>query len=552
MRFPRWGRWLVGLIVLLGVVVGCAWYWGFLANPWQPTPPAEVNIDGQNPAAPQIQTSPVQRADQFLLDVKVGGKLEFRTLYEIKAPFDEAITTVQVEVGAIVKTGTVLATLDREKLTTQLDTTWLDLTQARQELSELIQGATLESLVAQAELSTAQEELDKLEKGPSSADAKGAQLAVAEAQIAYDELLKRNDPNAQKVRQARYALKQAEDTLQRAQSAYDAVSWKGDIGASSEAAALQSATTSFEEARNAYADTIKPPTELELQKAQLEIAKAQNGYNKLLGKATPAQLEQARVKVAKAQEKVDELQQGPAPLKVQEAEAKVLEALSAFESTRTKLLTTSNLQAPVDGLVIKMAVKPGQVVKAGDTVAIVAETNHFKLTLPVSEVRILQINEGMPVNIVFDVLPDQTITGTVASIAPLDTQASSDNSGAATQPNGGGQLTTYPVIIQVADSPLNDKLRAGMSAQVTFVGTNGLAPNSWLVPTNALDSTTAGQATVQVLRGEAPQPLQVTVTEQTLGEWVVVVSPDLHEGDQVVGSTASFLNAPGSGPQFGP
>jgi multidrug efflux pump subunit AcrA (membrane-fusion protein) len=138
----------------------------------------------------------------------------------------------------------------------------------------------------------------------------------------------------------------------------------------------------------------------------------------------------------------------------------------------------------------------------------------------------------------------------VASFAPIEVPLTSDAENSST-PGGGAQLTTYPVIVHVADSPLSQQLRAGMSAQVTFVGTNQLAPNSWLVPANALDSQTEGPATIQLIRGETPEPLTVTVTGQTLGEWVVVVSPDLQEGDMVVGSTASFLDAGGGSP-FGP
>jgi multidrug efflux pump subunit AcrA (membrane-fusion protein) len=550
MRRRRWLRWLLGGVMALGLVAAITLYFGLLPNPWQPERPVEMGIDEQNPTLPAVETAPVQRAEQFLLDLTVGGKLEFRTIYEIKAPFEETVDAVPAEPGATVRAGDLLVALNRSKLTSQLDTTWLELTKARQTLRELMQGANLAALEAQAELLTAQEELAKLEKGPPAADRQGAQLAIADAQLAYDQLLKRNDPNSQKVREARFALRQAEDTLQRAQVAYNAVVWKGEIGASSEAAALQSATLAHESARNAYEEAIKPPTELELQKAQLDIAKAQSEYAKLTTQASPAQLEQAQVRVAKAQDKLAQLAQGPAPIQVQEAEAKVLEALTNFEETRTRLLSASNLQAPVDGLVVKVAVKPDQVVKAGDTVAALAVPDQFKLTLPVSELYILRVTQGMTVNVVLDVLPDTPITGLVASFAPIEVPISSDAT-SSSAPGGGAQLTTYPVIVHVTDSPLSQQLRAGMSAQVTFVGTNQLAPNSWLVPANALDSQEEGPATIQLMRGETPVPLTVTVTGQTLGEWVVVFSPDLQEGDMVVGSTTSFLDAGGGSP-FGP
>jgi multidrug resistance efflux pump len=400
---------------------------------------------------------------------------------------------------------------------------------------------------AKDELLNAQEELAKLQKGTAAVDLSGAQVVVAEAQLAYDQLVKRNDPNDPKVRQARYELKQAENNLHHAQTAYDAVSWKGDVAASEQATALQSATLSYESAQAAYATASKPPTDLELQKAQLEIAKAQNEYKKLLTQATPAQLQQAQVRVDKATEKVKQLQNGPSALKVQEAEAKVMDALTQFEEVRTKLLNTSNLQAPLDGQVVKLAVKPGQVVKAGDTVAAVAAPQQFKLTLPVNETNILRIQIGMLAQIVLDVLPDAILTGTVTGFVPVEVNANPDTNNTAGS-TGSQQLTTYPVTVVLGDAPFLAKLRPGMSAQVTFVGTNQLKPNSWLVPQSALQNQNGATATVQVMRGATPTPVQVAVTEQTRGEWVVVISPGLQEGDMVIGSTVSpaELQPPGA------
>jgi multidrug resistance efflux pump len=558
MRIRRWFfRLLILLLVLIGLLYANAWL-GWLQLPWLPPlpfirTPDETVVDALPPDQPLSETVPIQRAADFIPDLKVAGKLEFRTIYEIKAPFEETITAVNVENGALVKAGDVLATLDLEKLGAQLDNAWLELTKARQALADLsVGGGQVELMEANAELLTAQEELEKLEKGPTGPEISAAQVAIDEARLAYERLLQKNDPNAKEVRQTRFDLRQAEITLEKAQQAYNAISWQGDLAASAEAAALQSAVISHENAQRTYEEAIKPPTELEIQKAQNDINRAQSEYNKLFTKATPAQVEQARVRVAKAEQKVAQLQNGSASLKVQEAEATVLDKLTEVESIRTKLLSTSNLQAPVDGQVVKLSVKPGQVVKAGDTVAAVAVPDQVKLSLPVSELFILRIQVGMSVTIALDVLPAQPITGVVSGFTPIEVQTSSDANN--TQGPGGGatQFTTYPVTVIVAESSLAGQLRPGMSAQVTFVGSNQLAPNSWLVPMNGIQDQTGAIGTIQVLRGETPTPLQVQVTEQTQGDWVVVVSDQLQEGDMVVGSTATFLDSAPTGPPFGP
>jgi len=489
---------------------------------------------------PFPESSPVQRAVDFIPDLTVGGKLEFRTVYEIKAPFDETVEAVWVENGALVAAADPLLSLQIDTLNDELNGAWLELTKARQNLNDLVQTtSTIALMEAKAELLAAQEELAQLADGPSAADIRAAQLSVSDAQLAYEELINRNDPNAKIVREARYNLRQQENEVQRAQTAYNAVAWRGDVAASAEAAALQSATIAHENARDAYEEASKPPTDLEVQKARNAIAQAQSTYDTLFTEATAAQIEQAKVRVAKAQEAVADIEAGPTSLATQEAENGVMSALNRVEEIRTKLRRATGLQAPVDGQVVKLSISAGDVVKEGDTVAVVVVPDEFKLTLAVSELFILRIGPGMPVAIALDVLPSEPLTGTVSVIAPPDVQT--DETATASQ-SVNTQLTTYAVTVVVSDSLATARLRAGMSAQVTFIGSNQLPPNSWLVPANGLDMQRDGVGIVQQLRDGIPTPLEVEVTDITQGEWVVVVSAELAEGDMVQGSTASFLD----------
>ncbi|HRW06614.1 MAG TPA: HlyD family efflux transporter periplasmic adaptor subunit, partial [Caldilineaceae bacterium] len=456
------------------------------------------------------------------------------------APFDETVESVPVENGDMVEAGTPLISLQVDGLNDELSSAWLELTKARQALRDLVkQSSTTALMEANAELLAAQEDLRKLEEGPSQADSRAAQLAISDAQLAYEDLINRNDPNAKDVRLARFELRQRENDVQRAQTAYDAVAWRGDVAASAEAAALQSATIAHENARDAYEEAIKPPTELEVQKALNTIAQAQSTYDKLFTEATAAQIEQAKVRVAKAEEALAEVQAGPTSLATQEAENNVMTTLNRVEELRAKLRRAGGLQAPVDGQVVKLAVSAGDVVKEGDTLAVVVVPDEFKLTLAVSELFILRIAQGMPVNIRLDVLPGQAISGTVSVIAPPEVQTGENTTAGQ---SGSTQLTTYPVTVVVDDGDDVARLRAGMSAQVTFVGSNQLPPNSWLVPANGLALQAEGVGVVQVMRDGTPTPLEVEVTDITQGEWVVVVSPTLAEGDVVQGSTSSFLD----------
>ena len=548
MKRRKWiWRGLIFLVVLILLGGGAAWM-GFL-----PLPGSQENAfpEGEFPPEAFIQTVPVQRAEDFIADLIVSGRLALRNVNEIKAPFDETIAQASVEVGSRVAAGDLLVRLDRRELSTQLDSAWFELTKTRLALAELVEPPSdLEMLEANAELLNAQEALDKLVDGPSATETSGASVAIQEAQAAYDELLARNDPNSAKVRQARYSLRQAENGLQRAQTAYNAVSWRGDLGALAESSALQGATISFESARSAFEEATKAPTDLELKQAQLAIDRARNEYNKLFEEATPGAIEQARATVAKAEERIDGLKRGASPQKIAEAEVTVLDALTKLEDARLKLLKGSDLTAPIEGVVTKLAATVGQLVKEGDTVAVVAAPDQFELTLTVDENSILQLSEEMLVQISVDVAPDASISGRVSYIASVDSNSLSQSENDSGVSTGGSEPAKYPVTVEVDDTTVPDSLRAGMNVQVTFLGSSQLPPNSWLVPANAIEPAEEGFGTIEILRGDAPESLQVEVTKQTQGEWVVVVSEELQDGDQVLGSVSSFLNEDPFGPGF--
>jgi len=333
--------------------------------------------------------------------------------------------------------------------------------------------------------------------------------------------------------------------------AFDAVSWKGE-GAASEASALQSATISLEKARLAYDEAIAPPDKLDLQNAQLAIDQAQVNYADLFEEPTPAEIAQAELNVAQAEDNIDQLLAGASEVEVQEAEAAVLFALTTLEETRTNLMTGSAVVSPLDGIVTQISVVEGQAVDRGDTVAVVAALDAFEVNLSVSEEYILLLHEGMPVEIAVDVAPDLPVTGTVTYISPVDTDSFSQGQTTSIS-SGSTSPGSYPVTIQVEPGPGVDTLRAGMNVQVTFVGSNQLPTDSWLVPAGSirLSDAQGDSGIVQVMRGNTTQDVSVTVTGVTQGEWQVVVSDTLAQGDRVVGSTATFLEDASGGNQGG-
>jgi len=151
----------------------------------------------------------------------------------------------------------------------------------------------------------------------------------------------------------------------------------------------------------------------------------------------------------------------------------------------------------------------------------------------VAEVDISRVQLGQNVEIGIDALPDQQFNGVVSRIAPAS--------------DAEGGVVNYPVTVRLDSSDLTG-VRPGMTAVATM--TSGQDDLGWLVPTNSLVEY-EGETTVLVMRrGERTR---VTVVPQaTQGEWTVVQSPELQEGDQVVGQVASFLDEEGGGGGRGP
>jgi multidrug efflux pump subunit AcrA (membrane-fusion protein) len=74
--------------------------------------------------------------------------------------------------------------------------------------------------------------------------------------------------------------------------------------------------------------------------------------------------------------------------------------------------------------------------------------------------------------------------------------------------------------------------------------------DSWLVPTSALQERT-GETVVMILRDGQPTAIPVT-PQGSEGEWTVVQSADLKEGDQAIGAVSSFLDQGSGSTGFGP
>lgn len=343
--------------------------------------------------------------------------------------------------------------------------------------------------VAEAEINLRLAELDlaTLTETPDAAELEAARLGLTSAQEALKDLL--NGPSHEDRIIALADLSTAELALQQAQSAYDAVSWRPDVGSSSEAMELWSATAAYDKAKATYDLAVAGPSEEEIASARASVASAQSNLNSLLKGATAEELETAQ-------------------LSVEQGRSNLAAAQVALEE---KVLV-----APVAGTVTSMDAAVGEVAGTSAIVT-VADLSQPLLEIYMDETDLDLIAVGYQVEVVFDALPDETFTGQVVRVDPVLVE-----------------MEGAPTIQALATLDLEGKdlqwaLPSGLNATVDVIA--GSAEDVLLVPADALWELSPGQYAVFVLvDGE----LQVREVEVGLMDYAYAeIVSGLEAGDLV-------------------
>ena len=232
-------------------------------------------------------------------------------------------------------------------------------------------------------------------------------------------------------------------------------------------------------------------------------------------------VEQARIDLASSQLRLrrlltsaDEIESELGKLNVAQAELDLQKALQD--------LAAAQMVAPITGSVLTLDAAPGTKVSSGTVVATLADLGRLELTVQVAEVDIPRIESGLPVEVVIDAFPDETLAGEISRIDPFNKTQSG--------------VINYPVTIRLLDNAL-DSVLPGMSAVATL--RNELVDDRWLVPTSAIQEVN-GETVVTVVRGQERLPIAVA-PEGLHGEWTIVRSVDLKNDDEVLGTTATFV-----------
>jgi RND family efflux transporter MFP subunit len=378
------------------------------------------------------------------------------------------VSEVLVSLGDQVEAGQLLARLESQRL--ELKYKQAEANYAA--LSSASEIAAAKQAVADARQSfdTARDDLGYL-IGPEMLV---GEEAVAQAQAALEAATAAakkdpSDANKGKISEAEAALTEARETLDYAYYNY------------SNSYSLRTFTYPV---RNDKGVTIrreyKPPTEAELLAghAAYELAKAnledaQNYLDVLLGNKTADEVPASSVTV-------------------------ITEAKIALDSAAAELAATE-LIAPISGTVTSLSLSVGENIGTSAIITITNINQPYMIDVSLDETDWDTAKVGYAASVTFDLLPEETYTGTVTQVYP----ALDDSSG----------ISMIHVLVQL-DHSISLDIPAGSTAGVDVTG--GEALGAVLVPISALKEVEPGKYIVYIMENGEPEEQEVEIGLQDI------------------------------------
>src|SRR5919202_3768085 len=445
------------------------------------------------------------------------------------------IKKINVKVGDSVKAGDVLAEVDDSDLQFQVRTAQTNLTSAQAKLDALkqppsqadIQAAQAQVASAQANYNAAVAKLNLLKQPPASTDLKAAQAALASAKSAYDAAVVKNNHSADQVTVAKAALDKATITLQQAQSAYNQIAWRSDVGMSPQAATLQQATIDYQSALANYNLAVTGINDSAIKSAAQQLAQAQANLATLTKgpsasdvAAAQSSIESAKPAITQAQTNLTKLNTPATAQDITQAQAAVDSAQIALEQAKRKL-DQAKLIAPFSGTIAAINYVEGQLTSAATAAMTLVSLDDLETQINLSEVDVAKVKVGQEVTLTFDALNRRTFPGKIISISPVGTVTQG--------------VVNY--LVTVGLTQVDPAIKPGMTAEASIVVDR--RDNALLAPNRAI-RTQGNQRVLTILveGNELPVTVQTGLTDDQNPELVSASTADgqavtLQEGDTV-------------------
>lgn len=326
------------------------------------------------------------------------------------------VLEVLVEVGDLVEEGEVLLTLDATDLEWAVKRAEIALELARVALLELSEQSTeTELAVAEANLELERSNLAKLEAGGATEEEMAAVRASSTAAWArYNEILA--GPSEARLQQLRAQLERAQVAVGEAQRAYNQVSWRDDIGGTTQAANLQRVTIDLNVVQAAYTEATQPSATSIVQGALASAQQAQHALNELDKGVSEVDLALGRARVKSAEANVQRIMELTHSQK--SAELRVSQSLIGLEEAQQQLLK-AQVRAPSTGIILTLTVREGEVIGAANSIAVIGDANSLELIVGIPQDQVLTMSVGDPVHITRFGNEEIAVLSSISRISPI-------------------------------------------------------------------------------------------------------------------------------------
>jgi HlyD family secretion protein len=361
------------------------------------------------------------------------------------------VDQILVQEGATVVAGEVIVRLRNTHQLAAVAAAEAALANAQAGLELLEAGPRAEQVAAaQASLEAAQARLARLEEGTRPEELAAAEASLSAAQATLERLY--DGPEEHTRIAAQSDLANAEAVLRQAQAAYDLVAGHSDVTMLPQSLQLQQATNAYEAAKARYDALFAEPDADLVANARAQVKQAQANLDRLQEPVTRNEMAEVEAMIRQAQAQLDLLLAGARAEEIAAATATVNQAEAALQQAQASLADTE-LRAPFGGMLAVLHVKEGEQVVAGLPVAQLADLTAWQIeTDDLSELDVVNVEEGDRVTLTFDAIPDLELGGTVVRIKPLGEEKQGD--------------ITYTVIVQPDEQ--DGRLRWRMTAVVTI------------------------------------------------------------------------------------
>ena len=418
-----------------------------------------------------LQTTVARKGDIILYAAGAGELIpstEIDVSFDISDEVQEELVELLVEVGDVVEAGDILARLDESDRQENLSDTQRDL----RELTSLSAIAELEMELAETMIELEDDKnnligLISLEVYKAEGYVEEFSQALEEAQAVYDK--DPSDENQELLNTAELNLKWANNNL--------AAQWQ-----------YYEDEYLPEEFEDYYWDNDKQifftnaPTDAEIASVRAQIS---------LSEATIVELE-TLLEALKNDQDLPENATGSDASEIRQARQAVEDALEDLEAT--------NLVAPISGTITEINVDVSEMV-GNEVVMVISDLTPPTLDAYFDESDWKNVQEGFPVEVVFDALQDNVYVGEVTHVDPALV-------------NQSNTTVVYAVVELDITTTGWDELPVGSAAGVDVIG--GRAENAILVPVEALREISEGEYAVFVMEDGQPRMKMVEVGLQDL------------------------------------